>query len=99
MQFSITVDNRNYVDIKIGKSHIEVWHQNLSYVGSTDIDNIVFPKRKDTTKVLDFIFSTNDATVIANIIAEMPKSTNETTWWSQNGKHNSSHLPAHASYS
>lgn len=75
MQFSVNIDNKNYFPIKIGKSRMEVWYKNETYVGTTEPDKLEFPKRTNTTRYISFLAGSDDPTVIAQILAGPPTST------------------------
>jgi hypothetical protein len=75
VSYSIRVDNKNYVPIKIGKSHVELWHKNETYIGESNPGDLNFPARKDTTHVQHLVFETRDSRVATDIIAEFPEKT------------------------
>lgn len=79
LKYSIRVDNKNYVPIKIGKSHVELWHKNETYIGESNPGDLNFPARKDTTHVQHLVFETRDSRVATDIIAEFPESTLKAT--------------------
>mmetsp|Transcript_28326 Transcript_28326/g.40002 ORF Transcript_28326/g.40002 Transcript_28326/m.40002 type:complete len:165 (-) Transcript_28326:2070-2564(-) len=69
---TLAVDNPNYADVEVTKITLDVYHAytNDDYIGTIVKENIVFPKRKNATHVIDAALSTNDLSVLLNMNTE-----------------------------
>eukprot|EP01122_Echinamoeba_exundans_P000954 TRINITY_DN10890_c0_g1_i1.p1 TRINITY_DN10890_c0_g1~~TRINITY_DN10890_c0_g1_i1.p1 ORF type:complete len:164 (-),score=11.05 TRINITY_DN10890_c0_g1_i1:194-685(-) len=67
---SITLGNPNYAAIYVRRVDLDVYHQNVTYVGNVQAKDLEFPARANTTRLVYFVMENTSPALAQALVLE-----------------------------